>query len=93
MELSKSFRAYYIILVKHQNVSLWAAVKETWAKHCDKAKFFSSENVKVFESINMETNDMWLMMRKSYKYAFDKSETITSGSSLHAPQHLLLLKT
>ncbi|XP_024422585.2 C1GALT1-specific chaperone 1 [Desmodus rotundus] len=72
MELSKSFRVYCIILVKPKDVSLWAAVKETWTKHCDKAEFFSSENVKVFESVNMETNDMWLMMRKAYKYAFDK---------------------
>ncbi|XDA71366.1 hypothetical protein R6Z07F_001718 [Ovis aries] len=71
-ELSKSFRVYCIILVKPKDVRLWAAVKETWAKHCDKAEFFSSENVKVFESVNMETNDMWLMMRKAYKYAFDK---------------------
>ncbi|XP_044635999.2 C1GALT1-specific chaperone 1-like [Equus asinus] len=72
MELSKSFRVYCIILVKHKDVSLWTAVKETWTKHCDKAEFFSSENVKVFKSINMETKDMWLMMRKAYKYAFDK---------------------
>ncbi|XP_054565601.1 C1GALT1-specific chaperone 1 isoform X1 [Eptesicus fuscus] len=72
MELSKSFRVYCIILVKPKDVSLWAAVKETWIKHCDKAEFFSSEKVKVFESINMETDDMWLMMRKAYKYAFDK---------------------
>lgn len=72
MELSKSFRVYCIILVKPKDVSLWASVRETWTKHCDKAEFFSSENVKVFESINMETDDMWLMMRKAYKYAFDK---------------------
>ena len=71
-EISKSFLVYCIILVKPKDVRLWAAVKETWAKHCDKAEFFSSENVKVFESVNMETNDMWLMMRKAYKYAFDK---------------------
>ena len=71
MELSKSFPAYWIIFVKPKNVSLWAAVKETLTKHCDKAEFFSSENVEVFESVNMETNDIWLM-RKCYKYAFDK---------------------
>ena len=71
-DLSKSFRVYCIILVKPKDVCLWAAVKETWTKHCDKAEFFSSENVKVFESVNMGTNDMWLMMRKAYKYAFDK---------------------
>ncbi|XP_016073705.1 PREDICTED: C1GALT1-specific chaperone 1-like [Miniopterus natalensis] len=70
MELSKSFWVYCVILVKPKDVSVWAAVKETWTKHCDKAEFFSSEKVKVFESINMETNDMWLMMRKAY--AFDK---------------------
>ncbi|ELV11589.1 C1GALT1-specific chaperone 1 [Tupaia chinensis] len=70
--LSKSFRVYCIILVKPEDMSLWAAVKDSWTKHCDKAEFFSSENVEVFESINMETKDMWLMMRKAYRYVFDK---------------------
>ncbi|XP_006885126.1 PREDICTED: C1GALT1-specific chaperone 1-like [Elephantulus edwardii] len=72
MELSKSFRVYCIILVKPKEVVLWAAVKETWTKHCDKAEFFSSEDVKVFESVNMEIDDLWMMMRKACEYAFDK---------------------
>ncbi|XP_047423625.1 C1GALT1-specific chaperone 1-like [Sciurus carolinensis] len=72
LELSKGFQIYCIILVKPKDVSLWASVKETWTKHCDKAEFFSSENFEEFESISMETSDMWLMMRKAYKYAFDK---------------------
>ncbi|KAG8508548.1 C1GALT1-specific chaperone 1 [Galemys pyrenaicus] len=72
MELSKSLRVYCMIQVTLKDVGLWAAVKETWTKHCDKAEFFSSENAKVFESVNMETSDMWLMMRKAYKYVFNK---------------------
>lgn len=72
MELSKSFRVYCIILVSPKDVSLWAALRETWTTHCDKADFFSTESVKVFESINMDTNDMWLMMRSAYKHAFDQ---------------------
>ncbi|XP_037350040.1 C1GALT1-specific chaperone 1-like [Talpa occidentalis] len=72
MELGKSLRVYCMIHVTLKDVALWAAVKETWTKHCDKAEFFTSENAKVFESVNLETNDMWLMMRKAYKYVFDK---------------------
>ncbi|OBS56926.1 hypothetical protein A6R68_11949, partial [Neotoma lepida] len=45
VELSNSFRVYCIILVTPKDVRLWAAVKETWFKHCDKAEFFSSERV------------------------------------------------
>lgn len=47
-------------------------MKEIWIKYCDKVEFFSFENVKVFKLINMEIKDMWLMMRKVYKYVFDK---------------------
>ncbi|XP_006891447.1 PREDICTED: C1GALT1-specific chaperone 1-like [Elephantulus edwardii] len=72
MELSKNIRVYCIILVKPKDVRLCVAVKETWTKHCDKAEFFSSENIDMFDSVNMETNDMWIMMRKAYEYAFDK---------------------
>ncbi|XP_036121869.1 C1GALT1-specific chaperone 1-like [Molossus molossus] len=72
VELSQSVRVYCIILVKPKDVSLWAALRETWTKHCDKAEFFSSERVKVFESVNMDTDDPWLMMRKAYKYALDE---------------------
>ncbi|XP_004677485.1 PREDICTED: C1GALT1-specific chaperone 1-like [Condylura cristata] len=72
MELSKSLSVYCMIQVTLKDVGHWAAVKETWIKHCDKAEFFSSENAKVFESVIMETSDMWLMMRKTFKYVFDK---------------------
>ncbi|XP_051021268.1 C1GALT1-specific chaperone 1-like [Acomys russatus] len=71
-EVNKSFRVYCIILVTPKELRLWAAVKETWVKHCDKAEFFSSEYVNVFESVTVGENDKWLMMRKAYIYAFDK---------------------
>uniref|UniRef100_A0A8D0L8L2 C1GALT1-specific chaperone 1 n=1 Tax=Sphenodon punctatus TaxID=8508 RepID=A0A8D0L8L2_SPHPU len=70
--LSQSIRVYCIILVKPKDLGHWAAVKETWSKHCDKAEFYSSENVKVFDSITLDTNDMWTMMRKAYKLAFEQ---------------------
>ncbi|KAK7828602.1 hypothetical protein U0070_007126 [Myodes glareolus] len=72
VELSNSIRVYCIILVTHQNVSLWAAVKETWAKHCDKAEFFSSEHVGVFESVTVNETDTWLMIKQASIYASNK---------------------
>ncbi|XP_074739005.1 C1GALT1-specific chaperone 1 [Strix uralensis] len=72
MELSKSIRVYCIILVKPKDLGHWAAVKETWSKHCDKVEFYSSENVKVFESVALNTNDMWVMMRKAYKITYER---------------------
>ncbi|XP_077164242.1 C1GALT1-specific chaperone 1 [Paroedura picta] len=68
---SHSIRVYCIILVKPKDLSYWAAVRETWSKHCDKAEFYSSENVKVFNSIVLDTEDMWPMMRKAYKFAYE----------------------
>ncbi|XP_060119456.1 C1GALT1-specific chaperone 1-like [Heteronotia binoei] len=71
LSLSQSIRVYCIILVKPKDLSYWAAVRETWSKHCDKAEFYSSEKVKVFHSIVFDTEDMWLMMRKAYKFAYE----------------------
>ncbi|XP_030065061.1 C1GALT1-specific chaperone 1 [Microcaecilia unicolor] len=71
MSLTQSIRVYCIILVKPKDLSHWAAVKETWSKHCDKSDFYSSEHVKVFESIILHTDDMWSMMRKAYQHAYE----------------------
>ncbi|XP_068103629.1 C1GALT1-specific chaperone 1 [Hyperolius riggenbachi] len=72
MELSRSMRVYCIVLVRPKDLGLWAAVKSTWSKHCDQADFYSSEHVKVFDSIVLDSNDMWVMMRKAIKMAYDK---------------------
>ncbi|XP_015687384.1 C1GALT1-specific chaperone 1 [Protobothrops mucrosquamatus] len=71
LELTQSLRVYCIILVKPKDLGHWAAVKETWSKHCDGAEFYSSENVKVFDSIVLNTDDTWTMMRKAYAYAYE----------------------
>ncbi|XP_040260847.1 C1GALT1-specific chaperone 1 [Bufo bufo] len=72
IELSQSMRVYCIILVKPKDLSFWAAVRTTWSKHCDQADYYSSEQVKVFESINIESSDMWTMMRKAIQMAHEK---------------------
>ncbi|KAM4662759.1 C1GALT1-specific chaperone 1 [Discoglossus pictus] len=72
MELSQSMRVYCVILVRPKDLSLWAAVRDTWSRHCDKAEFYSSESMKVFESIPVNTNDMWAMMRKALHIAYEK---------------------
>lgn len=71
LDLSQSIRVYCIILVKPKDLGHWAAVKETWSHHCDKADFYSSENVRVFDSVVLDTDDTWRMMRKAYKHAYD----------------------
>ncbi|NXI32883.1 C1GLC protein, partial [Sterrhoptilus dennistouni] len=48
------------------------AARETWSKHCDKAEFYSLENVKVFNSVAINSNDMWTMMRKAYKIMYER---------------------
>ncbi|KAK6480328.1 C1GALT1-specific chaperone 1 [Huso huso] len=70
LELSQNIRVYCAILVQPRELSYWAAVKETWSKHCDKAEFYSSENVKVFHSVNLDTKDKWLMLRNALKHAY-----------------------
>ncbi|KAM8954122.1 C1GALT1-specific chaperone 1 [Pelodytes ibericus] len=74
IEMSQSIRVYCIILVKPKDLSLWAAVRDTWSKHCDKAEFYSSEEMKVFESIPVNTNDMWEMMRKAVKMTYENNK-------------------
>ncbi|MGH0182096.1 UNVERIFIED_CONTAM: hypothetical protein FKN15_008354 [Acipenser sinensis] len=70
LELSQNIRVYCAILVQPRELSYWAAVKETWSKHCDRAEFYSSENVKVFHSVNLDTKDKWLMLRNALKHAY-----------------------
>ncbi|CAI9608343.1 unnamed protein product [Staurois parvus] len=70
MELSESIQVYCIILVRPKDLSLWAAARTTWSKHCDKADFYSSEHMKVFDSIVLDSNDMWVMMRKAIQMAY-----------------------
>jgi C1GALT1-specific chaperone 1 len=72
LELSNSLRVYCIIIVTPSHVSLWAAVKETWIKHCDKAEFFSTEHVTGLESITVNENSTSLMTIKACTYAFEK---------------------
>ncbi|XP_038604547.1 C1GALT1-specific chaperone 1 isoform X2 [Tachyglossus aculeatus] len=72
LELSRSIRVYCIVLVKPKDLGYWAAARDTWTRHCDRVDFFSSEKVKVFESISLETSDTWTMMRKAYKFAYDQ---------------------
>ncbi|XP_006003899.1 C1GALT1-specific chaperone 1 [Latimeria chalumnae] len=74
MHLSQSIRVYCIVLTKPRDLAFWAAAKETWTKHCDKVEFYSSENVKVFDSIDLKTEDVWLMMRRAYKHAYEKNK-------------------
>nr|XP_021482904.1 C1GALT1-specific chaperone 1-like [Meriones unguiculatus] len=69
-EANSSSRVYCIVLLTPKYLRLLAAVNETWIKHCDKAEFFSSERVKVFESVTLGEEDWWLM-KKAYVYAFD----------------------
>ncbi|XP_007942569.1 C1GALT1-specific chaperone 1-like protein [Orycteropus afer afer] len=70
IEFSKSIRVYCIILGESvYGRSYRPILKQTWTKHCDEAEFYSCKNDHLF---NIETNDMWLQMRETYKYVFEK---------------------
>ncbi|XP_063288161.1 C1GALT1-specific chaperone 1 [Pelobates fuscus] len=84
-ELSQNMRVYCIILVKPKDLTLWAAAKDTWVKHCDKAEFYSSEEVKAFESISVNTNDMWAMIRKAIQIAYEKNKSEYSWFFISQP--------
>ncbi|XP_069350967.1 C1GALT1-specific chaperone 1-like protein [Eulemur rufifrons] len=71
MELSKSIRVFCIIFGETEDDSYWAVLQETWTKHCDKAELYvyGTKNDTLF---NIERNDKWLQMRRTYKYVFEK---------------------
>ncbi|XP_016056319.1 PREDICTED: C1GALT1-specific chaperone 1-like [Miniopterus natalensis] len=91
-EPSKSSRVYCVVLVRPRDVSLWAAVKETWTRHCDKAEFFSSEEVRVFESVTLHTDSMWLMMGRACKHAFYKYRDRYSWFFLARPSTFAIIE-
>ncbi|XP_041075529.1 C1GALT1-specific chaperone 1-like [Polyodon spathula] len=70
LELSQHIRVYCAILVQPRELSYWAAVVDTWSKHCDKAEFYTSEDVKVFRAVSLDTKDQWLMLRNALKHAY-----------------------
>ncbi|XP_067853202.1 C1GALT1-specific chaperone 1 isoform X1 [Heptranchias perlo] len=71
MELSLSIRVLCLIMVKPKEIGYWASVVETWSKHCDKAVFYSPEIIKIFDSVNLETEDKWIQTRKAFKHAYE----------------------
>ncbi|XP_021066987.1 C1GALT1-specific chaperone 1-like [Mus pahari] len=92
LELSNSLQVYCIILVTPSHGSLWAAVKETWFKHCDKAEFFSSEHVAGFESMTVNENSTSLMMIKACTYAFEKYKDQYSWFFLTYPTTFVVIE-
>ncbi|KAM9326644.1 C1GALT1-specific chaperone 1 [Gastrophryne carolinensis] len=72
LELSRSVRVYCILLVKPKDLSFWVAVRETWSKHCDRVDYYSTETMKVFDSINLDTNDNWVLLRKAVKMSYEQ---------------------
>ncbi|XP_043913267.1 C1GALT1-specific chaperone 1-like isoform X2 [Protopterus annectens] len=69
-ELRQRVRVYCIIFVTPKELEQWAAVEQTWSKHCDKAEFYSSEDVKAFKTINLETADKWKMILRACMLAY-----------------------
>ncbi|XP_015207116.1 C1GALT1-specific chaperone 1 [Lepisosteus oculatus] len=70
-ELAQRVRVFCAILVQPRYLQQWVAAKETWSKHCDKAKFYSSESVKALESVDLAEKDDWMKMRKALKHAYE----------------------
>ncbi|XP_078268639.1 C1GALT1-specific chaperone 1-like [Rhinoraja longicauda] len=71
MERTQGIRVLCLIMVKPKEIGFWAAVVETWSKHCDKAVFYSSETIKPFESIGLGTEDPWIKTRKAFKHVYE----------------------
>ncbi|XP_037663008.1 C1GALT1-specific chaperone 1-like protein [Choloepus didactylus] len=67
LQFSRSIRVYCIILGESKDERYWTVLKQTWTKHCDKAEFYGTKDG---NSFNIETNDPWTQMSKTYEYVF-----------------------
>ncbi|XP_006839468.1 PREDICTED: C1GALT1-specific chaperone 1-like [Chrysochloris asiatica] len=68
MMISKSLRVYCIVLEEPMYESYYTTLKDTWTKHCDSAGFYGTKNDGL---LNIETDDIWLRMKETYKYVFE----------------------
>ncbi|XP_048840653.1 C1GALT1-specific chaperone 1-like [Brienomyrus brachyistius] len=73
LEMSHSLRVFCIIMVRPKILTKWAATKDTWSKHCDRAVFYTSESSKALEAVDLQEQDEWVMMRKALTHAYNNA--------------------
>lgn len=72
-ELSKQVQVYCLIMVQPKILVYWATAVDTWSKHCDKAVFYTSENSKALEAVDLKEKDDWARLRKALKHAYENA--------------------
>ncbi|KAM6999815.1 C1GALT1-specific chaperone 1 [Tautogolabrus adspersus] len=72
-ELSNQVRVYCVIMVQPKILVYWATAADTWSKHCDKAVFYTSEQSKALEAVDLNEKDEWARLRKALKHAYDNA--------------------
>ncbi|KAG7484256.1 hypothetical protein MATL_G00047260 [Megalops atlanticus] len=100
MQLSQNVRVYCAIMVQPKILTFWAATKDTWSKHCDKAVFYTSESAKALEAVDLQEKDEWPKIRKALKHAFENAGDLrwfflaraTTFAIIENLKHLLLIK-
>ncbi|XP_030595120.1 C1GALT1-specific chaperone 1 [Archocentrus centrarchus] len=75
-ELKNEVRVYCVIMVQPKNLIYWATTVDTWSKHCDKPVFYTSENAKVFDAIDLNERDDWARLRKALIHAYENAEDL-----------------
>uniref|UniRef100_A0A3Q0S9A7 C1GALT1-specific chaperone 1 n=1 Tax=Amphilophus citrinellus TaxID=61819 RepID=A0A3Q0S9A7_AMPCI len=75
-ELKNEVRVYCVIMVQPKNLIYWATTVDTWSKHCDKPVFYTSENAKVFDAVDLNEKDDWARLRKALIHAYENAEDL-----------------
>ncbi|XP_061105805.1 C1GALT1-specific chaperone 1-like isoform X1 [Conger conger] len=74
--LSQKLQVYCSIMVQPNIRQFWATANDTWAKHCDKTVFYTSEPGMSLEAVNLQEKDEWLRVRKALIHAFENGGSI-----------------
>ncbi|XP_034453889.1 C1GALT1-specific chaperone 1 isoform X2 [Hippoglossus hippoglossus] len=72
-ELSKQVQVYCVVMVQPKLIVYWAAALDTWSKHCDKSVFYTSEDSKALEAVDLNEKDDWARLRKALKHAYENA--------------------
>ncbi|XP_062249780.1 C1GALT1-specific chaperone 1 isoform X2 [Platichthys flesus] len=72
-ELSKQVQVYCVVMVQPKLIVYWAAALDTWSKHCDKSVFYTSEESKALEAVDLNEKDEWARLRKALKHAYENA--------------------
>lgn len=72
-ELTNQVRVSCVIMVQPKVLVYWATALDTWSKHCDKAVFYTSEQSKALEAVDLNEKDDWARLRKALKHAYENA--------------------